>query len=247
MSGKKWSEIADTKQSNDTDEFLVIQGGVSKRITKLDFLGVNYSSIAFITAKKDINLDVMQDNQKVLFNRIGGLSYLAGTASDTDLNKKTDSMQSDFPIRYAVAQVMPTDKAIALQSRELITVANVVQSLDNLKTILEAPRDNYTLKGHNPYMKMEVIAGGKTAQMSVEDGETKHMVATMEWHKATQSFNFILFDKDSGGTKNSFSLFNDGTANLFGKKVSTGIPTPPTADGEYKLVIASGVATWATI
>jgi hypothetical protein len=63
----------------------------------------------------------------------------------------------------------------------------------------------------NPSLEMHVSTTGLAAQMQVIDDETGHLVATMEWHKASQEFIFSLFDKNTGALKSGFSAMPDGT------------------------------------
>ena len=108
------------------------------------------------------------------------------------------------------------------------------------------------LDADNPAFTMGVSDTGVSAQMQVLDKHTGHLVATMEWLKSSQVFTFSLFDKDSGASKATFEIRQDGHAYIHNYKVMTedtvsGLPTAPTADGDYKLHIASGVATWVTV
>jgi len=91
---------------------------------------------------------------------------------------------------------------------------------------LNQPKESYQLIGQNPHMAMEVETGGTSAQMQVVDLETSRMVASMEWLKSSQAFILALFDKDTGQSKATFELRQDGNGYLNGDKIVTGvIPT----------------------
>jgi len=104
-----------------------------------------------------------------------------------------------------------------------ITAEDIRNIVNSVLTLAEdVPVDGkYSLDGVNPVFKMGVLAGGIAAQMQVIDKETGREVATMEWHKATQTFNFVLFDKSSGVVKNSLSITPDGEATLNGHAIYT--------------------------
>ena len=123
--------------------------------------------------------------------------------------------------------------------------------LRHILQAMNAPREIYALIGQNPVMKMELETGGRSAQMQVIDKEAGHAVASMEWLKTTQEFVFTLYNKDSGVVKATFEIKPDGKAYVGGKEIVTvdAITTPPhpTADGDYKLNVKAGVATWVTV
>ena len=204
-----------------------------------------------IAINKDVNLDVLSDNMQVAFNRMDnleqGFTHTDADAGNADDNLKTEHMTANIPVRMLNAQIVPTDEAKALSSREFMTIGSVIKALKDFKTVIETPKEQYALVGNNPIMRMDIVAGGHSAQMQVLDKETGHQVATMEYFKANGEFIFSLFDKDSGAVKNTFELKPDGKAYIQGKEVAVGIPPMPTADGDYKLNVASGVATWVTV
>jgi hypothetical protein len=111
--------------------------------------------------------------------------------------------------------------------------------LRHILQAINAPREIYALIGQNPAMKMEVEAGGHSAQMQVIDKEAKHAVASMEWLKATQEFVFTLYDKTSGVAKATFEIKPDGKAYLKGKEIATvpgtNDPKPILNDGSVKV------------
>ena len=102
-----------------------------------------------------------------------------------------------------------------------MTVGSVIKALKDLKTVMESPREAYSLIGANPIMKMDIEAGGHSAQMQVIDKETGHQVATMEYYKDSGEFTFNLFDKNSGVVKTSFEIKPDGKAYIGGKELAT--------------------------
>ena len=120
----------------------------------------------------------------------------------------------------------------------------VIKSLINPE-----PIEIVELIGKNPSVVMKVETGGSVAQMSVVDDETQRLVASMEWVKSTGSFAFNLLDKNNGVIKSTLEIKTDGNAYMNGKKIlkDGDIPALPTADGDYKLNISAGVATWVTV
>ena len=113
-----------------------------------------------------------------VIERTKGVDHKNAAPSSPDENLKTEHTSSTLPIRLDGAQTIPTDEAKALQSKELITVGNVIKVMKNLKTVLEQPRETYSLIGNNPTMKMEISPAGTAAQMQVIDKDTGHDVAT---------------------------------------------------------------------
>ena len=100
------------------------------------------------------------------------------------------------------------------------TGATVANKINAGLTAIEAPRDSVELIGANPVVKMLIEAGGHSAQMEVIDYDTMHLVAEMEYIKASQSFGFGLFDKDTGAQKASFEIKPDGNAYIGGKQMA---------------------------
>ena len=83
---------------------------------------------------------------------------------------------------------------------------------------LDDPRQEYTLEGAAPKMKMKVLdPSGVGATMEVIFGTTT--VASMQWDKINQEFGFNLFDKATGATKATFEIKQDGHAYVGSKKV----------------------------
>jgi hypothetical protein len=85
--------------------------------------------------------------------------------------------------------------------------------------IEEIGRKMDELDADNPTIPMHVSAAGTAAQMEVIDDETGHLVATMEWYKATQEFAFNLFDRTTGVLKAEFEIKPTGKAYLGGKEI----------------------------
>ena len=120
----------------------------------------------------------------------------------------------DVPIVMIHDPIVPIDPVEASASHELATIGTVFNAL-------KAPREKVRLVGHNPSMEMAVEAAGISAQMSVHDVETNRLVATMEWLKSTQTFSFVLLDRNTGVVKNSLDMKQDGTSVLHGGIVLT--------------------------
>ena len=100
-----------------------------------------------------------------------------------------------------------------------ITPAKAREAFGFVIDNLAAPREQYTLVGNNPTMKMEIEAAGTAAQMQVIDKATGHNVASMQYDKVTKSFSFILSDPASGVQKAFFQIKQDGNAYVDGKKI----------------------------
>jgi len=131
-------------------------------------------------------------------------------------------------------------KAVPETLLRFISISGLRHAIEQMKSIFMPMPD-----ADNPAVTLNVGTAGSTAKMEVYyDG---YNVANMEWDKATEEFVVNLADKASGTIQNTFTLKQDGNAYVNGKKVSTGTPVPPTADGEYKLKVAAGVATWVTV
>jgi hypothetical protein len=152
-------------------------------------------------------------------------------------------------------QTLGTTEAELDADNRLITVSNSFAIEKSLKAYVDTnfmpliTNGKFELSADNPTMEMKVKDAGIAAQMSVIDESTGHSVASMEWIKSTQSFMFALNDKDSGITKLQFEMKLDGTIQINGKRVLSEdiMPQPPTADGEYKLVVANGSPSWVKI
>ena len=99
------------------------------------------------------------------------------------------------------------------------------------------------VKGANPAVELIAEPTSTAAQMQVVDKETGRMAASMEWFKATQEFVFTLFDTATGVAKAGFELKQDGKGYIGGSEILTS----PHTDGEYKLVVTNGTATWTII
>ena len=75
--------------------------------------------------------------------------------------------------------------------------------------------DDIKLDGMTPSLKLGVKPGGMAGVVQVYDLDgAVHLVAGMEWLRATQELMFTLSDKDSGVTKGMFQLKPDGTATV---------------------------------
>ena len=157
------------------------------------------TKLSHLLVTKDFNADIADDNIQVAFNRIAALG----------LDASGNNLVSNDEIELLGTQTIPIDPAVAAGSKSLITVGNTIKALKDLQTYLEANL-MHNLDPDNPTMPMHVSATGTAAQMQVVDDETNHIVATMTWHKPTQTFTFALFDKDTGARKIEFLMSPDG-------------------------------------
>ena len=194
--------------------------------------------LGFITITKAFNADKTTDNIQVAFNRIGDLGLDGGG----------NTLMSTKDVELETKQVVNADPTLSAKDNRLMSIASVIDQMAKFAVHL---KDVYipVLDKDNPTLKMDVSDTGRAAQMQVT--HKTRAVASMEWFKDTQQFVFSLFDKTSGVVKATFEIKPDGKAYVGAKQVAVldDITTPaaPTADGEYKLKIASGVATWVTI
>ena len=179
---------------------------------------------------------------RVNWNRV------ADAAKDLGFDTTGTNLKSTKEIELESKQVVSSDPAIAGKDNRLMSIASVLKALGDMKTAMTTSLERFSLVGNNPTIHMKVNDAGTSGQMQVV--YKARAVASMEWLVASGSFVFSLFDKDTGTNKSSFELKTDGKAYLGGKELATKddlLPAAPTADGDYKLHIASGVATWVTI
>ena len=181
--------------------------------------------ITTITESAANKVDITAMNAKVISNT-DDVNLL--NAKTIDLEKKDASLPAipgrpdlnrpryeiNLPMVMKNDPIVPTDATEAAASHELATIGTLFSALN-------VPREKYELKGNNPRMKMSVDAGGISAQMAVHDVETNRLVATMEWLKTTQTFSFVLLDRNTGVVKNSLDMKQDGTSTMHGSLVLT--------------------------
>jgi len=108
------------------------------------------------------------------------------------------------------------DKQLMAALHEAAKIAQIRADLH-----LDDDREAYTLKGHNPTMKMEIEPAGQSAQMQVIDLTSGHPVASMEYFKTTKEFIFSLSDPGSGVIKAQFEIKQDGKAYIGSHAIAT--------------------------
>jgi len=174
------------------------------------------------------DLTTMQSNITTLQTNTQGLTNGTAVPASPDPSLRNVHFKTDKP----VVCTHPQDLSIYSETEvramtEYCTVSNAFMIEDTLKGYVDAgfmplPTSGIMdLTAANPTFKMGVTTGGIAAQMQVVDKETSRAVATMEWLKSSQTFNFTLNDRNTGLLKNSFELKQDGTAYVNNKQIIT--------------------------
>jgi len=109
-----------------------------------------------------------------------------------------------------------------MPDKQLLAALHEQPKIDQIRADLKLDDDknDYSLKGINPTMKMEIEDAGHAAQMQVIDLSTGHAVASMEYLKDTNEFVFSLSDPATGTSKAEFEIKPDGKAYIGGAEVS---------------------------
>ena len=160
MPNVKISELPELTTPTDSDLLEIVNAGQSKKITR----GNLFAILKFLSATKDIDLDILSDNLDAVILRTKGISWTDGVPTSPDENLKSDHIGVSTDIVLENDQHLNPDPNVTAVDNRLISVKNAFAMEVALKQFIEQ--------------------------------------------------NYIK---------------------------------PPTADGDYKLHVAGGVATWVTI
>jgi len=229
----------DAYESEITDKVDKVAG---KGLSDTNYTQTEKERLGHITISKDLNLDVLSDDQQVIFNRIFGLSHLAGDPTDGDDNLKTDHLSIAEPIRMEGDQIIPVDLAHAKLSRELLTVGSYATMTEGIAT--KTMMDKGTITDLNDISETGIYAGADVANSPVTGG-----IMVMANKDSDGNFGYFLMGADrvfhTGGRANGASVID--WANVKTDAVAEGdIPIDPDYGGGFQAILIEDFTAKAT-
>ncbi len=160
-----------------------------------------------------------------------GVAYTIEIPTDPDTNLKTPHITTDVPMRMLQPQVIPLDHAIALGSRELMTVGNVVAMFSHLQT--QSMMDKGTISDIDAITETGIYEG-----VDVTDSPITGEI-------------MVMANKDSHGDFGFFLMGDDRTMHTGGKKAGgvlgwQQVKHVTQSTGEIAVEVAGGFTTIKT-
>ena len=86
--------------------------------------------------ESNVDTNALTDALKDIITGLHGITYTTEVPTDPDYNLQTPHITADVPIRMLQPQNVPTDPAIALASREFMTIGSVIALMNQFQTLV---------------------------------------------------------------------------------------------------------------
>ncbi len=189
------------------------------------------ATLAHLVATKDLNLDNLAHDLDVVVQRTHGIDFVAGIPTDPDSNNKQDHIELAVPMQMQVAQQVPQDPAIALGSREYMTIGSVFALMNQFQSMVM--KDKGTITDMGDISETGIYEGVDVIGSPIQ-GEI-----------------MVMANKDSHGDFGFFLMGDDRTMHTGGKKAGgvlgwQQVKHVTQSTGEIPVLVGGGFTTIQT-